>query len=380
MRCRSSFIDGAAAATAGLCLLLLAAAGCVDREGSPFAGLTPGQARRTAAALARSRQQLVLDDLRTARPPRDVLVLSGGDAHGAYGAGVLAGWRAAAEPRPTFDVSTGVSTGTLMATFAFLGQPRDDDLLRDVYLNTRDGQVFRGPIGGPPDAVFDTAPLRDLIARYVTADTLRRVAAAHAAGRRLYVATVELDTGALVIWPMSRLAADAVGPDGTVDPGRLERFRAILLAAASVPVLFPPVQLDGGLHVDAGLRAAVFLDPAMLGPGSPTVWLIFNGRLGPVPQATDADVADLGGRSLAVFTKALEVLSVRAVAGVAGSHRPACPFRWTAEPPSLGDAAAVAPGLLSPMFDAGQTAARYRAGQRAVWHDGPPTEADLPGG
>ncbi len=249
-------------------LVAVAVAGCVGRGPSRFDGLTPTAARAVAAADARARDADVADDLRGARPPANVLLLSGGDAHGAFGCGVLAGWRdAAGHPRPPFDVVTGVSTGALMATFAFLGRPQDDAVLRDVYLHARDADVFAGPVGGPPDAALDTAPLRRLIARAVKADTLRRVAAEHRLGRRLYVATVEVDSGALHVWPMSRLAAEAApdvgSTDGPVDAGRLDRFRAILLAAASVPVLFPPVEIDGGLHVDAGLRQALFVDPAL---------------------------------------------------------------------------------------------------------------------
>src|SRR5262249_23107016 len=52
--------------------------------------------------------------------PYHILALSGGGLFGAYGVGVLTGWSEAGT-RPTFDVVTGVSTGALMATFAFLG-------------------------------------------------------------------------------------------------------------------------------------------------------------------------------------------------------------------------------------------------------------------
>ena len=48
------------------------------------------------------------------------LALSGGGADGAYGAGVLNGWTASGT-RPEFTVVSGVSTGALIAPFAFLG-------------------------------------------------------------------------------------------------------------------------------------------------------------------------------------------------------------------------------------------------------------------
>src|SRR5204862_815755 len=126
--------------------------------------------------------------------------------------------------------------------FAFLGEPRDDATLKDVYTNLRDADVMDGPFTlGKPNSVFDTGPLRRLIARHVTPDAVRRVAAAHRQGRRLYAATVELDSGSLVVWPLSKVAADAcpaaaAAADDTtaaVDPAGLDRFRQILLAAAA---------------------------------------------------------------------------------------------------------------------------------------------------
>src|SRR5207249_5671516 len=70
----------------------------------------------------------------------NVLVLSGGGAYGAYPAGILCGWTEAGT-RPSFDVVTGVSTGALVATLAFLGPSRDADLRR-VYTTVTSKHVF----------------------------------------------------------------------------------------------------------------------------------------------------------------------------------------------------------------------------------------------
>ncbi len=364
-------------------LVLILVAGCAHREPSRLAGLTPPQARVVAAKLAVQRESVLRDDLRSAfalHPPRNILLLSGGDAHGAFGCGVLAGWRKANPSRPQFDVVTGVSTGALMAALAFLGEPCDDEQLRDAYLHIHDGDIFDGPLGGPPDAVFDTAPLRKLIARYVTPDTIRRIAAEHRKGRRLYVATAELDTGSLVLWPMSRIANQAVKPNGELDDGQVERFRSVLLAAASIPMMFPPVDIDGGLHVDAGLRAALILHEAMLGdaPDPPEIWAIFNGPLGSTPQSVDADLLHIGVRSLTVYSNAIESLSLREVALLAESHSPACRFHWISEPPA-DTPEATAPDLTSAMFDPADMKRRYDCGQtlgqrESSWHDGAPQE------
>ncbi|MCC8964863.1 patatin-like phospholipase family protein, partial [Bradyrhizobium sp. Pear76] len=64
-------------------------------------------------------------------PIKTYLALSGGGADGAYGVGALNGWTAAGN-RPSFSVVSGVSTGGLIAPFAFLGS-RYDDTLKEVY-------------------------------------------------------------------------------------------------------------------------------------------------------------------------------------------------------------------------------------------------------
>jgi hypothetical protein len=52
--------------------------------------------------------------------PFNILTLSGGGTRGAFGAGLLYGWTDSGD-MPEFDIVTGVSTGAVMATFAFLG-------------------------------------------------------------------------------------------------------------------------------------------------------------------------------------------------------------------------------------------------------------------
>ena len=69
------------------------------------------------------------------------LALSGGGANGAFGAGFLNGWTASGK-RPVFKIVTGVSTGALMAPYAFLG-PDYDNAIREFYTNTSSRNVFQ---------------------------------------------------------------------------------------------------------------------------------------------------------------------------------------------------------------------------------------------
>ena len=125
------------------------------------------------------------------------LALSGGGANGAFGAGFLNGWTKTGN-RPPFKIVTGVSTGALMAPFAFLG-PSYDGALREFYTTTSTRDIF--VVGSflnmaaralLSEAIADTSPLVALIERHVDAAFVQQIAAAHAAGRRLYIGTVEI--------------------------------------------------------------------------------------------------------------------------------------------------------------------------------------------
>ena len=73
-------------------------------------------------------------------PTAYLLALSGGGDNGAFGAGLLVGWTAHGD-RPKFKIVTGVSTGSLIAPFAFLG-PNIDSKLTEVYTTIDQSDVF----------------------------------------------------------------------------------------------------------------------------------------------------------------------------------------------------------------------------------------------
>jgi predicted patatin/cPLA2 family phospholipase len=227
-----------------------------------------------------------------------VLLLSGGGANGAFGAGLLNGWTRSGT-RPVFKIVTGVSTGALMAPFAFAG-PDYDAALRDLYTTTSTRDIFaRGSLLAllsqvlAGEALADTGPLASMIARHVDEAMIDRVAAAHRNGRRLYIGTADLDSQRFVVWNMGRIAASS-------RPERLALFRKVMLASASIPVAFPPVffdvEVDGQrfdeMHVDGGVGAMVFFSAGVFstsaarrsagGPaGYEDLFVIHNGQLRP---------------------------------------------------------------------------------------------------
>lgn len=195
--------------------------------------------------------------------PSYILALSGGGEGGAFGAGILNGWTTTGM-RPEFTVVTGISTGALIAPFAFLGSDYDW-VLKELYTETTAKQlikkngifsIFR------LDALFDTEPLRKLIAEYITADTLQKISQEHLKGRRLFIGTTNLDTLRTVIWDMGAIASS----NHSDAP---ELFRKVMLASASIPGAYPAVyinvQAEGKqydeMHVDGGTSSQVFVYP-----------------------------------------------------------------------------------------------------------------------
>lgn len=270
---------GACFSTVSLALTCFAFAGCAasrqDAVPLPLATAAPvidlangNEYKPIPPSVLRRLEEKDTTTARMGEAPRQiqVLALSGGGKYGAYSAGLLNGWSRSGK-RPTFDVVTGVSTGALIASFAFVG-PKYDRRLEELYttLTTRDVIRRRPLFGVANDAVYSSEPLAALIEREVTECFLGEVRAAHVAGRRLFVGTTNIDTSRAVIWDMGAIAASR-------RPDRLHHFRQVLLASASVPGALPPVRIPvtyNGcgyveLHGDGGAAQELFLRGTMLG-------------------------------------------------------------------------------------------------------------------
>lgn len=270
-----------------------------------------------------------------ARPTADhdvnVLALSGGGAGGAFAAGLLDGWTQRGD-RPVFDVVTGVSTGALIAPFAFLG-PAYDGVLTKLYTGEGAGGVAE-PANlvsiAAGDGLLDPAPLRRMVEAYATPEFLAAVAAEHRRGRRLLVVTTNLDAQRPVVWDMGAIAAS-----GRADAPAL--FRDVLVASASVPAVFPPVMIRAAagpraieeMHVDGVATAQIFVRPDVLvGAGRPLpadlrhrihVWAVVNNTLPPEFALTAKGTLPIAYRSLATVMKAQTAATVTAASEAA--HR-----------------------------------------------------------
>jgi len=192
----------------------------------------------------------------------DILALSGGAAGGAYGAGAMTGWTETGT-RPEFALVTGVSTGALIAPLAFLG-PQWDAKLKDAYTGGHARQLLSPRRLAPmfSGGLLKSDALHSLIEPFVDADLIAAIAEQHARGRRLLVATTDLDHQACCIWDMGAIASH--GGDKA-----LNLFREVLVASPSLPGIFSPhritTEYDGctfeEMHVDGGVSAPLFIMP-----------------------------------------------------------------------------------------------------------------------
>ena len=241
------------------------------------------------------------------------LAISGGGPRGAFAAGFLNGWTKAGT-RPDFVYVTGVSTGALIAPFAFLG-PDYDHILEELYtsISTEDIlkkrsllKIFR------LDAVADSTPLRQLIEKYVDQRTMQAIADKYRRGSSLVILTTNLDAGRSVAWDIGTIATSG-------DPKALQLIRNVMLASASIPAAFPPVMMEveangqryDEMHVDGGVTSQLHLYPLELNlaeyldrydvVGAPTVYVIRNGFV-------EAKYQSIDRRTLAIAVGSMSTL------------------------------------------------------------------------
>jgi predicted patatin/cPLA2 family phospholipase len=268
-------------------------------------------------AVAQQYQQILTRHGKNSTQARsvDFLAISGGGADGAFAAGFLNGWSQSGT-RPQFEVVTGVSTGALVAPFAFLGKDYDRQL-KKIFTQLTDADVYvsKGVFGVIGESILDPAPLRNLIEGVLTDPFLDALAVEYGLGRLLLVQTVDVERQVPYIWNLTKIAA-------TAKSDRRRLITDILLASSAIPGAFPPVRInvvvDGQqieeLHVDGGLAAQVFFAPAGLdlrqhetkhfgGPRKQRLYLIRNGKLTPETLPTQPKTLELAKRAISTLIK-----------------------------------------------------------------------------
>lgn len=261
-------------------------------------------------------------------PIIDILIISGGGDWGAFGAGFLKGWKKISSQNPLampdFDAVTGVSTGTLIAPFAFLGDDKSIDEIVNLYRNPGEDWVKqRGYLYFLPDNIsFAEVPgLEREMREHINLDKLRQIAKAGADGRLLAVNTTNLDLGQSRVFDLVAEAQYAL------ESGNVDRVHNVMLASAGIPGAFPFRMIDNQLYVDGGVTGNIIYGgriaeedslPAQWQKAFPTLqvpkfrfWVIFNNQFRPVPEVVAPRWPAVIQRSLETSTRAATATAVR---------------------------------------------------------------------
>ena len=190
----------------------------------------------------------------------NILAISGGGSHGAYGVGLLNGWHKKGN-MPKFDVVTGISTGSIIASFIFIGGDKIEHIAK-IYTSIKTSDIYHynffKVFGGA--SITSTQAFKEIIKKEITPQILDAVAKEYKNGRRLYVGTTNIDAGKFVVWDMGAIAASN-------HPNKLQLYRDVIYASCAIPGIFDPQYFKikyqqkeySQLHIDGGMYAHVFM-------------------------------------------------------------------------------------------------------------------------
>jgi hypothetical protein len=320
------------AAAATVAMLALGASACAaKRPIVPPAELTAQGVERRAKLREELTEKSAPLLMRAAFGPKadhtvDVLVLSGGGDYGAFGAAVLRSWKAIEGPdaMPEFDVVTGVSTGALIAPFAYLGTMADLEACERLYRNPKPDWVrTRGILALLPDnaSLAEVPGLERELRSAVDRNFAERMSAEGAKGRMLVVNATDLDQGRAQAFELASEAKRAVENDD------IERLHRIMLASAGIPGVFPPREIDGTLYADGGVTSNILYGAPVryedslvhrfrqafpaAGPLRVRYWVIFNNQAVSPARTVQRTWLDVLGRSVEVAIRASTMTGLR---------------------------------------------------------------------
>ena len=256
----------------------------------------------------------------------DLLVISGGGDWGAFGAGVLKGWGKVKGDmaRPHFDVVTGVSTGALIAPFAFLGDDESIERIVQLYRNPRKDWVrSRGLMFFLPNnpSFYALPGLEREMTNTLDRPMLERIAAESGNGRGLLVNTTNIDLGDMQAWD---IVAETKAALAANDP---RRVYSVLLASAGIPAIFPARDIGDYLYVDGAITGNILFggrvreEDSFAGrwqaahPKTPMprvrYWVIFNNQMRFPPEMVRERWPDLMSRATIMATQTSTKNSMR---------------------------------------------------------------------
>jgi len=226
--------------------------------------------------------------------------------------------------RPQFDSISGISTGSLIAPFAFIGTPDEYDDIISLYENPGPDWVReRGIIPYLPGNVslYDVSKLRETIKSVISPSLIKNIAR-DAEGRQLLIGATNVDYGLLRVWDLAQIASEKSTKQA------VDQTVSILSASTAIPGLFPPVIIDDLLYVDGGAIMLVvggieerswayhtenhsmsFVDSKA--PIKIRVWIIVNQKLLTDPKVVQSRWTSIAARSLNTLIRSSTLQSIQ---------------------------------------------------------------------
>jgi hypothetical protein len=198
------------------------------------------------------------------------------------------------------------------------------------------------------------------------------VAAAADDNRVLAVGTTNIDYGQTWVWNMTMIAK----------AGQLQLYRDVLLASASFPIVFPPVEIDRHLFVDGAARSNLVV-PGMAGTqrpnpplhGAGNLYLIDNGRITTPPQALIRALGPVAATTISVMME--QSMQTALTRSYFGARLLGYKFNMVGIPDAVNvgnDPLAFDPAQMKAAFDAGHALGV----EQNPWQDKPNNSGDIP--
>ena len=246
------------------------------------------------------------------------ITLAGGGARGSYAAGVLRYLYSELPKKlgyiPWPYIVSGTSVGALNGYFAASHSMYEIRRMTDIWTNITLQDIYTIPKGGTISSIrtiwtslqksylLKPKPLERMIQREAERRTLRHSIEGNQC-KAFFVSATCLRNGENVVF------MDCVDPEYTISPppkGKVIRTRLYphhLMASSAIPMLFPPVQIDGEYYIDGGVRQNAPLHPLLYG-GAEKIFVIST-RAENTVQSNDSlnpTLALVAGKTLNALT------------------------------------------------------------------------------
>src|SRR5262245_61625617 len=164
--------------------------------------------------------------------------------------------------------------------------------------------------------------------------------------------------------------------------GDVDLYRKVLLASASFPIVFPPVEINGHLFVDGAARSNLVVpgmfgsqrpNPPLHGPGN--LFLIDNGKVTEPPAALVRSLGPIAATTISVMME--QSMQTAVTRSYFGTKVLGYTFNMVGIPDNVkigNDVLAFDQMQMRAAFDAG----RALAMQPDPWQHTPPNSGDIP--